>query len=245
MRLREDLVLHDGCEIAWAVRKDNPKLLADLNRFVGEHKKGTLLGNILFKRYYQNTKWVRNPLRIEDRPRLRALADQFRKYGEQYAFDWLMLAAQAYQESGLDPSVRSKAGAVGIMQLLPSTAKDMGITNIDKTENNIHAGAKYMAWLREKYFSEPGLSPEARWDFCLAAYNAGPNRVVGWRKKAASQGLDPNKWFNNVEHIAQHQVGQETPRYVSNINKYYVAYTLAYANAVQRAADRNAAGATP
>jgi membrane-bound lytic murein transglycosylase MltF len=226
--LRHDLKIHTGSRIAWAVRKNNPKLKASLSAFAKKNKKGTLIGNILFRRYYQNTKWIRNPLSKAERAKLNRLASLFKKYGKRYGFDWLLLAAQAYQESGLNPNARSRAGAVGIMQLLPSTAKDMGIADVRNVESNIHAGVKYMAYLRKRFFNEKAVSPAAKRDFSLAAYNAGPNRVGRWRRKAATRRLDPNHWFHHVERIALAEVGQETVRYVGNINKYYLAYRLAF-----------------
>jgi len=150
----------------------------------------------------------------------------FRKYGEQYGFDWLLIAAQAYQESGLNPKARSPAGAVGVMQVRRATAKEMGIPNIADVEQNVHAGVKYMAHLRDRYFDDPEITAANQWDFALAGYNAGPARVQKWRKKARASGLDPNRWFANVELIALREIGRETVRYVRNINKYYVAYKL-------------------
>ncbi|NQT87182.1 transporter substrate-binding domain-containing protein [bacterium] len=228
MTLRRDLKVHTGGRIAWAVRKSNPKLRAFLNEYVAKNRKGTAMGNILFKRYYENTKWVKNPTTPAERAKMERYIALFKKYAAQYDFDWLYLGAQAYQESGLNPNAKSSVGAVGIMQLLPSTAKDMGIANFRTVEGNIHAGAKYMAWLRKHYFNAPGISAEAKFDFSLAGYNAGAGRVQKWRKKAPSLGIDPNRWFGHVERIALREVGQETVRYVSNINKYALAYTLAY-----------------
>ena len=186
------------------------------------------MGNILFKRYFENTKWISNPAGGEGKSRLDQMADLFQKYGSQYSFDWLALAAQGYQESALDQSKRSSAGAVGVMQLLPSTASDknVGIREISKLDNNIHAGAKYLDFLRNRYFKDSSISAEAQVDFALAAYNAGPARVVELRTKAEDRGLDPNRWFGHVEHIAAEVIGRETVEYVANINKYYVAYKL-------------------
>jgi membrane-bound lytic murein transglycosylase MltF len=228
MVLRTDLKVHTGGRIAWAVRKNNPKLLANLNPFVQKNKKRTLIGNILFKRYYENTKWIRNPLTPEDQKKVERYRALFQKYAEKYDFDWLFLAAQSYQESRLDHSTVSRAGAIGLMQVLPSTAKYMDMSNIEDEENNIHSGTKYMAYLRDKFFNDAGMSREAKWDFTLAAYNAGPNRVQRWRKEAANIGLDKNKWFYNVERVALQEIGQETVQYVGNINKYYIAYKSVY-----------------
>jgi membrane-bound lytic murein transglycosylase MltF len=222
--LREDLAVHKGGKIGWAVRKNNPHLLKSLNEFVAKNKKGTLIGNILFKRYYINTQWAENPLSAKDKKKYDELSPLFQKYGGKYNFDWLLLAAQGYQESKLDQSTKSYAGAVGIMQLLPSTAAghEVNIPNIYNVENNIHAGVKYLAYIRDRYFSDPEIAPDEQVLFSLAAYNAGPARVQRLRQRAKEKGLDPNTWFYNVALVAPTQ----TSRYVASIYKYYLAYSL-------------------
>jgi len=238
----DDIEIHSGGEIGWAVRKDAKKLLASLDEFVGAHKKGSLIGNILFKRYYQNSKWIQNPLAEGELAKLQEEISLFQKYGEQYGFDWLALAAQAYQESGLDQSKKSSAGAVGVMQIKPSTAADksVGVSDIHILDNNIHAGTKYLAFLRDRYFDDPAIEPAAQVDFAWAAYNAGPARVRRLRQKAADRGFDPNQWFDNVEKIAAEEIGRETVDYVANINKYYLAYKLQYESYRQRQAAKSA-----
>ena len=234
--VHDGLVIHSGGSIAWAVRRDNAKLRASLDSFIGTHKKGSLLGNIFFKRYFSEPRWITNPVSDAERAKLEELRDLFQKYGKMYDFDWLALAAMAYQESGLDQTKRSRAGAVGIMQIKPSTAADrnVGITGVDQLENNIHAAAKYLAFLRDRYFSEPEIPDDSRFDFSLAAYNAGPARIAAIRRKAEQQGFDPNRWFFDVETVAAAEIGRETVRYVSNINKYFVAYRLSYRGNLQR-----------
>ncbi|TDJ32900.1 MAG: lytic transglycosylase F, partial [Gammaproteobacteria bacterium] len=225
---------------AWAVRKNNPELLESLNAFLRQHRKGTLLGNIFFKRYFQDTKWVGNPLAQKERERLHKLLEIFARYSDEHGFDWTAIAAQGYQESRLDQNVRSAAGAIGIMQLLPSTAADpnVGIPDITTIENNIKAGVKYMAFLRDRYFSDPAIPPEDQVYFAFAAYNAGPARVRQLRDKASAMGLDPNRWFNNVERAAMVVIGRETVRYVANIYKYYIAYRLVSDQIMERDKER-------
>jgi membrane-bound lytic murein transglycosylase MltF len=227
IRVRNDLVINSGGAIAWALRPGNPELKASLDSFLKTVRKGSLLGNIYFKRYFTDSKWISNPLSVADAARLQELIGLFQKYGATYGFDWAALAAVGYQESRLDQSTRSRAGAIGIMQIRPSTAadKNVGITGIEKVESNIHAGAKYLAFLRDRYFGDPGIPEGARFDFTLAAYNAGPARIASLRREAAEKGYDPKLWFSNVETIAAARVGAETVTYVANINKYYLAYT--------------------
>ena len=242
--LHRDLAVREGGQIAWAIRKGSPKLKGALDDFSRSHGKGTLMGNILFKRYLQNTDYIKNPHQEEEVARLRAAADLFRKYAGQYNFDWLMVAAQSYQESGIDQSVRSPVGAVGVMQVLPSTAADrnVNVPNIEEIENNIHAGVKYMRFVADHYFSDQPMDDLNKALFAFASYNAGPAKVARLRKEAAEQGLDPNRWFRNVEVIAAKRIGRETVQYVSNIYKYYVSYKL-IAETLER--KRGVAAGTP
>lgn len=225
--LRKDLAIKTGNSIGWYVRKDNPKLLADVTAFLKKNRKGSLLGNILFKRYYQNEEWIKNPLSAQASTQMAQFSSLFRKYGEKYDSDPLLLAAVAFQESGFDPKRRSRAGAIGLMQIRPQTAQAVGVSDPHKVENNIHAATKYLDMIRTKYFSDPEISPASRVDFALAAYNAGPTRVSKMRRKAASEGYDPNLWFGNVEMLVRKDVGEEPIKYVMNVNKYYVAFSLA------------------
>jgi membrane-bound lytic murein transglycosylase MltF len=169
---------------------------------------------------------VRNALAGDDRARFERFVGLFQNYGERYDFDHLMLTALAYQESRLDQSVRSAAGAVGVMQILPATAADpnVGIPDIDDVESNIHAGTKYLRFLRDRYFSDSEIDPINQTLLSFAAYNAGPAKVRRLRAEAEAAGLDPNAWFGNVEVVAARRIGRETVQYVSNIAKYYVAY---------------------
>ena len=229
VRVHEEMAVRTGGEIAWAFRKDSPQLADVVNAFVTKNREGTLLGNIVLKRYLENTNWARSALGGEDRNRFERMVGIFKTYGDRYDFDHLMLAALAYQESGLDQAARSTAGAIGVMQLLPSTAADpnVGIPDITTLDNNIHAGTKYLRFVRDRYFSDPEMDPLNQTLFTFAAYNAGPARIRGLREEAVQSGLDANQWFGSVEHVAAKRIGRETVQYVSNIGKYWVAYRLA------------------
>ena len=155
------------------------------------------------------------------------------------------MMAQGYQESGLDQNVRSPAGAVGIMQLLPSTAADpnVGIPDISTAEDNVHAGVRYMEFLRRRYFTDEALEELDSMMFTIAAYNAGPARIQRLRGVAAERGLDPDVWFRNVELIVAERVGRETISYVDNIYKYYAAYSMIAAEEEAKAEARREAEA--
>ena len=171
---------------------------------------------------------MRNSLDSPARQRLASIVEIFEKYADEYDFDWMMLAAQGYQESRLDQSVRSRAGAIGVMQVLPSTAADpqVAIANIELVENNIHAGAKYLRFILTRYFSDARLSTFDKHLFAFVAYNAGPSRIRRLREQAAEAGFDPDVWFGNVEVVAAREVGREPVVYVRNIFQYYLAYRL-------------------
>ena len=227
--VHSEIPLVSGSEIAWAFRKGSPKLAAAVNTFARGYKQGTLHGNILINKYLRSTKWVRNPHSQESMARFRNLIDLFQQYANQYNFDWLLMAAQGYQESKLDQSKVSHAGAIGVMQMMPSTArsKAVNIPDIKNLKSNIHAGIKYNRWLADNFYADPTIDALNRTLLALASYNAGPTRVARLRKEAEENGLDPNRWFNNVELIAAKRIGRETVQYVSNIYKYYLAYQFA------------------
>ncbi len=197
-----------------------------INAFVRTHRKGTLFGNVVYNKYLKSARSFRSPLKPSERARLDELASLFQKYSEQYEFDWLLIAAQAYQESRLKQNLRSRAGAIGIMQVLPTTAQQIKISNIDQLENNVHAGVKYLRWIANHYFDDEALDPMQRHLFALAAYNAGPTRIARMRRNAIDKGFDPDLWFDNVEVLAARKIGRETVQYVGNIVKYYVAYRM-------------------
>jgi membrane-bound lytic murein transglycosylase MltF len=230
IKVHENIAVREGGEIAWAFRKNSPKLKAIVNEFVKGHKKGTMIGNMLLKRYLKSTQFVKNALNEKELKKFNSMVEYFKKYSAEYEFDYLMIAAQAYQESGLDQSKRSNMGAVGVMQVLPSTAADpnVGITDIEKLGNNIHAGIKYLRFIIEQYYRDEPMNEGNKILFGFASYNAGPARITGLRKKAAAMGLDPNRWFYNVEILAAKEIGRETVQYVSNIYKYYVSYRLVF-----------------
>jgi membrane-bound lytic murein transglycosylase MltF len=222
-----NIVIADEENVAWAMRKHNPKFKELVDEFVKSHAAGTSFGNTLIRRYLQSAKWIKNPTSEEEIKKFNELANFFKTYSSQYGFDYLMVVAQGYQESMLNQAARN-GGAVGIMQVKPSTAAapPISIPNVMTAQNNIHAGVKVLKTISDQYFSDPKIDAENRLLFTFAAYNAGPNRIADLRRKAPAQGLDPDKWFGNVELLVSQNIGQTTVQYVSNIYKYYIAYKL-------------------
>ena len=224
--VHETVAVRTGAELAVPFRKNSPLLAAELDAFLAKHGLGTAFGNVVAKRYLENTSFAKSATSEAERKKFAELVQFFKKYSEQYDLDYLLMAAQGYQESGLDQGVKSPVGAVGVMQVMPATGKELGVGDIKQTEANIHAGVKYMRFMVDRYYQDEPMDRLNKGLFTFASYNAGPARVRQLRKEAAKRGLDPNVWLGNVEQIASERIGRETVTYVANIYKYYIAYKL-------------------
>ncbi len=227
LKVNQAAVIKAGGQVAPAIRKGSPQLKAELNAFLAKYADGSARRNMLFATYLKNTKFAKEATSPADQAKLENLVALFQKYGDKYGLDYLLMAAQGYQESTLNHTARSPVGAVGVMQVMPATGKDLNVGDITQLEPNIHAGVKFIRFMMDKYYGqELAMSQLNKGLFTFAAYNAGPARIAQLRKLAAARGLDPNVWFNNVEIIASEKIGRETVTYVSNIYKYYVGYKL-------------------
>jgi membrane-bound lytic murein transglycosylase MltF len=232
LQLHPAAALRTNGEIAWAIRPSSPGLREALNQFLAVNGKDSLTARMIFRRYLLNTQYVTGGKAADDR--FRAVVAMFRKYGRQYNMDWMLMAAQGYQESRLDQSARSHVGAVGVMQVMPATGRELGVGDVTKIDANIHAGVKYIRQMIDRYYVNEPMTDLDKGLFAFAAYNAGPARIRQLRRETAARGLDANVWFNNVERVASERIGRETVTYVSNIYKYYVAYLLVQGEYLQR-----------
>ena len=228
IKIHDDMAVSTGGEIAWAIRKDSPELKRMLGQFVAAATSGPYAKDRerILARYLKSTKYVKNAASKEERKKFLKLIQFFQKYGDKYDVDWLLMAAQGYQESQLDQSARSPVGAIGVMQIMPATGKELDVGDITQEEPNINAGIKYMRYMIDQFFENEPMTKLDKALFAFASYNAGPGRVAQLRKAAAKRGLDPDIWFHNVEYVAAERIGQETVTYVANIYKYYIAYRL-------------------
>jgi membrane-bound lytic murein transglycosylase MltF len=226
VKVRSDLALRANAKTGWAIRKDSPKLSAEIDDFFRNWAMKQGVADYRMNSYMKKVKELKDPTASAEYKRFQATLALFEKYGNKYGFDPLMLAAQGYQESQLNQQARSHVGAIGVMQIMPATGEQMKVGDIRITESNIHAGTKYMDQLMTKYFPDAKFSEGNRPLFAFASYNCGPGNVSKARKEAVKRGLDPDKWFNNVELVVAQQIGTETTTYVRNIYKYYVAYKL-------------------
>jgi len=224
--VHDGVAVRTGGNVAWAIRKGSPQLKASLDDFLNRHGKGTTSGNVILMRYLKNANYVKDASSEAERRKFLSLIGYFQKYGKQYDVDWLLMAAQGYQESQLNHSVRSPVGAIGVMQVMPATGKELKVGDISQIEPNIHAGVKYMRFMIDQYYEKEPMTRLDKALFAFASYNAGPARIRQLRQEAARRGLNPNVWFGNVEHVVAEKIGRETVTYVSNIYKYYIAYQL-------------------
>jgi membrane-bound lytic murein transglycosylase MltF len=224
-----DVSIRDNGRIAWALRRNTPQLREVVDAFAAANPKGSLNFNMLYRRYFKDTKWLANAASEAELRKFREAVAFFRRYGDQYDVPWLLVAAQSYQESRIDQSRKSSVGAVGVMQIKPSTAEGspINVTGVDTSmERNIHAGVKYLRFIVDEYYKDEPMDRLNKGLFAMASYNAGPARIAQLRRRASAMGLDPNKWFGNVEVVAAREIGRETVQYVSNIYKYYLSYNL-------------------
>ena len=226
IKMREDLVLRTEGVIGWAIRKDSPQLEAAILDFYVNYGKKQGVIDYRMAQYHKRVKQIHNNANDAEQKRFQDTIALFRKYGQQYGFDPVMLAAQGFQESQLKQTAKSHVGAIGVMQIMPATGKELKVGDIKQIEPNIHGGAKYMDQLMTRYFPDAKFSENNRTLFAFASYNAGAGNISKMRKEAEKRGLDQDKWFNNVEVITAERIGMETTTYVRNIYKYYVAYKL-------------------
>ncbi|RME35824.1 MAG: hypothetical protein D6786_00860, partial [Gammaproteobacteria bacterium] len=207
--------------LRWTIRRNNPELLTALNGYLSSIDRSEF-HNVLAKRY-------RDGRKARTGEGLSPWDATVREVAGRHHFDWRLVLAQMYQESRFDPAARSDAGAVGLMQLLPETAREMGIADPEDPLQNIEGGVRYLDRLRQAFDGEISVR-ELNW-FALAAYNAGLSRVRRARRMALRMGLDPDRWFGNVE-LAMVRLGQsgagcrcgQTVHYVRRIRELYDAY---------------------
>jgi membrane-bound lytic murein transglycosylase MltF len=180
--------------------------------------------NLAFEKAYRGLYQLHYPLATENRQRLERLRPILQRCADEQGMDWLNLAALAFKESALDPSIRGGGKATGLLQITPSTAQRVGVDNIHNVDGNVLAGAKYLALIRRKFFSSPRFNERERMAFVMAAYNLGPERVEAMRAEAGRRGLNPYQWFFQVERVANEQEGPGVVSYVNSVNKYYLAF---------------------
>jgi membrane-bound lytic murein transglycosylase MltF len=236
LTVHKDVTVRTGGVLAVAMRKENPKLVARINTFIRKHGQNDTFRAVIEKRYLETGKYAKGATSAAERKKFLDMVALFKKYGAQYQVDYLLMAAQGYQESTLDQNASSHVGAIGVMQIMPATGQDLKVGDIRQLEPNIHGGVKYMRFMMDQYYKDEPMDELNKELMTFASYNAGPGRVRQLRRETEKRGLNPNIWFGNVERVASERIGRETVTYVSNIYKYYIAYRLLAEQAAQREA---------
>lgn len=229
-QLQVGACLPQSVDTVWAVPQGKPQLLAELNRFIASRSGSSLPDKALVatQRYITDDSdgHVASPEQLSSSDKLGFFAPMFQLVATANNMDWLLLAAIGQKETSLNPVIRKKGGPTGLMQINPLTARKMGVTNPHDNQQNVTAAAKYLAYLRDM-FNGPNIRPDDQMAFMIAAYNAGEGRIQQLRKKAAAQGLDPDKWNGNVEKVAK-QTGTGGLRdYVASVTRFYSSYRSA------------------
>jgi len=242
LKVHSNIAVRSGGNLAVAFRKENPQLREVVNAWLRKHSKGDAFRNTIERRYLDSTRYAKNAAADTERQKLQAVTELFKKYGAQYNLDPLLMAAQGYQESTLDQDVKSPVGAIGVMQVMPPTGKELNVGDIAQVDANIHAGVKYMRFMVDQYYKDEPMDDMNKALMTFASYNAGPGRIRQLRAETKKRGLDPNVWFGNVERVASERIGRETVTYVSNIYKYYITYRLLSDQRDRREAAKAAVG---
>jgi len=237
--VRSAVALDEQVPHAVALRKRNPLLKQALDEFIESIYRGEFY-NVTYNKYFKSRRSVQRLARGRVVDALEGQISPYdelvRKYANRYGFDWRLVTAQMYQESRFNPKAKSPVGARGLMQLMPRTAKAMGVKNVSDPAHSIRGGIKYLDWLRDRFPDDLPIS-ERLW-FSLAAYNAGVGHVHSARRLAKKLGLDPNRWFGHTEQAmlllsqkeyARHSRygyvnGREPVNYVRDIRQRFEAY---------------------
>ncbi len=224
-----DLLDRGGTALGWAVRKDSPELRRLLEGFTARGQGEAFAGGASLRKYLGETALPTNATAQNEIEKFNQAIDMFKKYGDAYDFDHLMMLALGYQESRLNQQARNPYGPVGMMQMTPTTAATsaVAIKGIEKdAARNVEAAAKYLRYIADSYLDDPNISQMNRTLMAFVGYNVGPKNLEIIRDAAVKRGLDPNIWFQNVELAAAQTMGRKTVEYVSNIYKYYTAYRI-------------------
>ena len=228
--------------VAWAVRDNAPALEQALNEWIIENR-DTRSWNSLYRKYYVDRRGYRE--RIETgfltgrTGNLSGYDDLLKRYAPGVGWDWRLLASQMYQESRFEPRAQSWAGAQGLLQIMPATARDLGLADPYDPEQNVEAAVRYLKWLEDNYWGDTIEDPEERKKFILASYNAGAGHVKDAQRLAEAEGGDPTVWedvaywllkkseaatYNRPEVRHGYARGLEPVHYVSIILERYAHY---------------------
>jgi membrane-bound lytic murein transglycosylase F len=188
--------------IAWAVNKEAPELLIAINDWIEKERKRTDY-YVIYNKYFKNKRRFKRRIKSDyysiNNNQISQYDDLIKKYASELGWDWRLLASQVYQESKFIPHAESWTGAKGLMQVMPATAKELGITDKSDPEQSLRGGTDYLNHLYERFPEVPDSLNRVK--LTLAAYNCGYQHVVDAQRLAEAEGLDKNVWSGNVEEM--------------------------------------------
>jgi membrane-bound lytic murein transglycosylase F len=187
--------------IAWAVRKNSPELLQKVNHWMDKVKNQSAYSHI-YNKYFRHKKSIQRRVKSDffskNSGKISPYDDLIKENAAALNWDWRLLSAQIYQESRFDPKATAWTGAEGLMQLMPTTAKELGLdSSMGSPAENLRAGTAYLKQLTEKWMHIPDSTQRIK--FVLASYNCGLGHVLDAQRLAKAQEEDPNIWDDNVE----------------------------------------------
>ena len=200
--LNIDVPVSFSQRIAWVTRKKSPELRKAVNQWILRERKQTDY-NVTYNKYFKNKKKFRRRIRSDfyslNNKQISKYDDLIRRYANDINWDWRFLASQIYQESRFDPNAKSWVGAKGLMQVMPKTAKSLGIKNVNSPSQSIRGGTAYLKWLSESFSDIPDSLNRVK--FMLAAYNCGYGHMKDAQRLAEHKKLNPTIWTDNVEQM--------------------------------------------
>ncbi len=198
--LNIDVPLSMTQNMGWVVRKSSPQLLNEINEWLVDYKKKSEY-YMIYNKYYKNKKSFKRRVNSDfyslKQNKISKYDDLIKLESTKIDWDWRLLASQVYQESRFNPSAVSWAGAVGLMQMMPATAKEFGVQWRSNPEQSLQGGVRYLNYLLDRF--ESIEDPLQRVKFTLASYNCGYGHVSDARRLAQKYNLNPDIWDDNVE----------------------------------------------
>ena len=183
--------------IALAVRKNAPELRQRLDEWILDNRDSGRWAT-LYRKYFVDRKGYRE--RIETgylAGETGTLSDYdalLKEFAPTIGWDWRLLASQMFQESRFKPRARSWAGAMGLLQLMPATAREVGVQDPYDPRDNVAGAVRYLDWLNDTYWEDEIPDVQERTKFILASYNAGSGHVFDAQRLTEKNGGDPKKW---------------------------------------------------
>lgn len=196
--------------VSWALRKNSPELIKALNQWIEEKKNGPLFDSLYRKYFIDRRRYlerVQSEYLTSTTGKLSEFDPLIRQYAGELGWDWRLLASQAFQESRFKPEARSWAGATGLLQLMPATAREFGVADALDPADNVRGAVKFLKWL-QRYWAKRIPDENERLKFILASYNCGAGHVEDAQRLTEKYGGNPQVWSDVAYWLLQKSTQQ-------------------------------------